>query len=78
MFGYSSSTKQLNQTFQHIFCCKFSAYLEKKHGVNPETDQAETYLLKGPQLRNEESNMVSIKVTANPDGSASVQLTVSR
>jgi hypothetical protein len=33
-------------------------------------------LLKGPTTRIEESKMVSIKVTANPDGSASVQLPV--
>ncbi len=50
--------------------------LERKHGVNSETDAAETYLLKGPKLRIEESQIVSIKVTANPDGSASVQLPV--
>lgn len=50
--------------------------LERKHGVNSETDAAETYLLKGPKLRIEDPQIVSIKVTANPDGSASVQLPV--
>ena len=57
---------------------KLKTNLEKKHGVNSETDEAEAYLLKGPHLRNEESNMVSIKVTANTDGSASVQLPFNR
>jgi len=52
------------------------ADLEKKQGVNSETDAAETYLLKGPTLRIEESKMASIKVTANPDGSASLQFPV--
>jgi hypothetical protein len=52
--------------------------LEKKHGVNTETDAAETFLLKGPQLRFEESKMATIKVTGNPDGSASVQLPFSK
>jgi hypothetical protein len=52
--------------------------LEKKHGVNSETDAAETYLLKGPTLRIEESKMVPIKISANPDGSASVQLPFNR
>ena len=49
--------------------------LEDKHGINSETDQAEAYLLKGPQLRNEESKM-TIGLRANPDGSASLQLPV--
>jgi DNA topoisomerase IB len=60
------------------FLDKLKADLEKKHGVNSETDAAETYLLKGPTLRIEESKMVSIKVTANPDSSALVQLPFSR
>lgn len=60
------------------FLGEMIAELEKKHGVNSETDVAETYLLKGPTLRIEESKMVSIKVTANPGGSASVQLPFSR
>ena len=60
------------------FLDKLKTDLEKKHGVNSETDVAETYLLKGPTLRIEESKMVSIKVTAKTDGSASVQLPFSR
>lgn len=56
------------------FLGEMIAELEKKHGVNSETDAAETFLLKGPQLRFEESKMATIKVTANPDGSASLQL----
>jgi hypothetical protein len=35
-------------------------------------------LLKGPTLRVEESKMVPIKITANTDGSASVQLPFNR
>ena len=60
------------------FLDKLKTDLEKKHGVNSETDEAEAYLLKGPHLRNEESKMVSIKVTANFDGSSSVQLPFNR
>jgi len=55
---------------------KLRLELEKKDGVNSETDAAETYLLKGPATRIEESMMVPIKITGNPDGSASVQLSV--
>jgi hypothetical protein len=57
---------------------KLKTDLEKKHGVNSATDEAETYLHKGPTLRIEESIMVPIKISANPDGSASVQLPFSR
>ena len=57
---------------------KLKTNLEKKHGVNSETDAAETYLLKGPTLRIEESIMVPIKISANLDGSASVQLPFSK
>ena len=54
------------------FLDSMKAKLEDKHGINSETDQAEAYLLKGPQLRNEESKM-TIGLLANPDGSASLQ-----
>jgi hypothetical protein len=57
------------------FLGSMKAELEKKHGINSETDQAEAYLLKGPNLRIEESKM-TIGLRANPDGSASVQLPV--
>jgi hypothetical protein len=46
--------------------------------VNSEKDGAEAYLLKGSQLRNEESKMAIIKFTAYPDGSALVQVPFSK
>jgi hypothetical protein len=64
------------KALKYLDCLK--ERLEKKHGVNSATDAAETYLLKGPTLRIEESIMASIKVTANPDGSASLQLPFSK
>lgn len=58
--------------------------LEYKHGVNTSTDDAETYLLSGPQTRFEESKMQvqqefsRVNIKTRPDGSVDLSLPIKR
>ncbi|MGD0005349.1 MAG: hypothetical protein ABSE06_14095 [Anaerolineaceae bacterium] len=58
------------------FCYIFFPKSSNSKKSTSKTDLAETYLPRGPTTRIEESKMVSIRVAANPDGSASIQLPV--